>query len=92
MGKNVLIPLSLLDRIIEMLDFLNISEYCPATRYDYQDILWALKLKKLRVELRESYAKVIKADDSDAWEAARDKYFMHQRELLEMSLKDEMLF
>jgi len=92
MGKNVMIPLPLLDRIIDMLDFLDISEYSPATRYDYCDILWALKLKKLRVELRESYAKIIKADDLEAWEAARDKYFARQRELLEMSFNNEMPF
>ena len=91
MGKNVMVPLSLLDRIVELLDCWNIDEYSPATRYEYDDIIWALRVKKQKTELRGAYAKIILADDPEAREAARIEYFRQQRLLFELE-NDEIPF
>ena len=90
MGKNAMIPLFLLDRIIELLALLDISEY-HELRYEYCDILWALRLKKQRIELRDSYAKIISADDQDERDDARIRY-LQQKRFLELSNSDEPPF
>lgn len=46
MRKSVLIPMFLLDKIIELLEFCSFSEHSPDTRYDYEIVLWALYLKR----------------------------------------------
>jgi len=73
MGKNVVIPLFLLDRIIELLDALEPSEY-HELRYEYGEIRWALKVKKQKLKLRDAYAKIISADNSDVRNDARIEY------------------
>lgn len=81
MEKNVMIPLFLLDRIIEFLVELDLSEY-HELRYEYCEILWALRLKKQRLALRDAYAKIISADDHDARDDARIDY-LHLRNKLD---------
>ena len=73
MGKNVMIPLSLLESIIEFLDVLDLPEY-HELRYEYSEILWALRTKKQKIELRDSYAKIIAAGNQDERDEARFKY------------------
>jgi hypothetical protein len=73
MGKNVMIPLSLLEGIIEFLDELNLSEY-HELRWEYGEILWALKTKKQKIELRDSYAKILAANDQAQRDEARFEY------------------
>ena len=80
MKQNVMIPLSLLDRIIELLDVLEPPEY-HEIRYEYGDILWALKVKKQKIELRDAYAKIISADDTDLRDDARIEYLRQKRVL-----------
>lgn len=60
-GKNVMIPLSLLDSMIEFLDELDLSEY-HELRWEYCEILWALKIKKQKLELKGSYSSIISSD------------------------------
>jgi hypothetical protein len=86
MGKNVMIPLFLLDRIIELLVELDLSEY-HELRYEYCEILWALRVKKQRLELRDSYAKIISADDQNSRDDARIRY-LQQKRFLELSDDD----
>ena len=80
MGKNVMIPLSLLDRIIDFLIEFDLSEY-HELRYEYCDILWALRVKKQRIELRDSYAKIISADDTDSRDDARIEYLRQRNQI-----------
>lgn len=80
LGKNVMIPSFLLDRIIELLVELDLSEY-HELRYEYCEILWALKLKKQRTALREAYAKIISADDHDVRDDARIDYLQLRNQL-----------
>jgi len=79
MDKNITIPLSLLRRTIDLLEYWNISEYDPTLRQDYDNILFALYKKKQTVELRDAYAKIIYADSEDARFDARMRYLERKR-------------
>lgn len=81
MSQNVLIPLSLLDQIIELLGYWDISEYGPPLSDDYENILWALNVKKRKLELRDAYAKIIQAKNPNIQEEARIHY-LQLREIL----------
>jgi len=84
MSKNVLIPLSLLNCIIEFLIELDLSEY-HELRYEYCEILWVLNLKKQRIGLRQSYAKILEAVDDDDRDDARMRYLLHRSSLDSLS-------
>ena len=75
-----MIPLFLLDRIIELLDDLNLSEY-HELRYEYCNILWALRLKKQKIELRGAYEKILIASEQAEQDEARIEY-LRQRNAL----------
>jgi len=77
--ENVLIPLSLLDRLIDLLEYWNIREYDPSIRDDYYDILATLQVKKQKLELRDAYAKIIQADNPDDQHEARMRYLQLKR-------------
>ena len=81
MNKNIMIPMSLLESIIEFLDELDLSE-CHELRYEYCHILWALKVKKQKIELRDAYAKILSAADEDDRHDARMQY-LQQKYLLQ---------
>ena len=83
MCKNVMIPLFLLDQIIELLAHWDISEYCPSLRHDYETVVWALAVKKQKLKLKDAYAKIIQADNPQA----KDEAYIHY--LQEQSLLDE---
>jgi hypothetical protein len=83
MGKNVMIPLYLLERTIALLDDLALSE-THELRYDYCEILWALRVKKQKIELRDAYAKIISADDLEARDLARIEYLRERGHLRDM--------
>ena len=78
MGKNVLIPLSLLERIVDLLVSLDLPEYHEFRR-EYGDILWALRIKKQKLELRDAYAKIIAAADKTERDEARIEYLRQKR-------------
>jgi len=80
-SKNVLIPFPLLDQIIDFLEELRISEYHPLS-YDCANILWALRVKKQKLELRDAYAKIIAAESDDDMLQARMQYLSQKRLLL----------
>ena len=80
MSQNVMLPLSLVDQMIEFLEELDLSEYHPL-RYDYGNILWALNVKKQKLGLRDAYAKIIAAADEDERDDARISYLQQKRSL-----------
>jgi hypothetical protein len=83
MGNNVMIPLSLLDRIVDLLDDLNLPEY-HELRLEYCQILWALRIKKQKLQLRGAYAKIILADDEDTRDEARIEYLRERGQLRDL--------
>ena len=83
MNKNVMIPLFLLDQTIELLKHWDIPEYRPELRYDYENVVWRLIVKKQKLKLRDAHAKIVQAENQQA----RDEAYFHY--LQEKSLLDK---
>jgi hypothetical protein len=79
MSKNIMIPLSLLDKIIDLLAHWDVSGCDCFMRSDYHDVLGALAWKKQKLELRDAYVNIIKAPDQDGRDIARIEYLRQRR-------------
>jgi len=80
MSKNITIPLSLFNKIMDCLDCWDVSDYDPLLRPTYADVLFALTKKKQSMELRDAYAKIIAADSEIDQHEARMRYLLLKRE------------
>jgi hypothetical protein len=80
MSKNITIPLSLFDKIIDCLDCWDASDYDPLLRPTYIDVVFALAKKKQSFEIRDAYAKIINADSDVDRHDARMQYLLLKRE------------
>ena len=69
-----MIPMPLLVRLVELLEYWNLSGYDYAVKDEYCDVLRELKVKIQKIELRDAYAKIITAKDPDARDWARIDY------------------
>ena len=81
MGKNVSIPLPLLKSLVVLLEYWDVSLFDRVVRDDYWDILWALKTKLLKLDLRDAYSLILKAPNEDARHTARIEYLSLKRQL-----------
>ena len=81
MSKNVLIPMALLGRIVELLEYWDVSNCDRIIQDDYCDVLRGLMLKMQKIELRDAYADIIRAKDPDARDWARIKYLQLKRQV-----------
>jgi hypothetical protein len=84
MSKNVMIPLSLMRRIIDLLGYLQTPH--NELSYEHCDILDELMIKMKRVELRDAYAKIISAKNEDDRHDARIEYLQQKNILKDMEL------
>lgn len=82
MSKNVMIPLFLLEQILELLDQWDVSESELQLRCDYHSVLDQLIWKTQKIKLREAYTKILSADSQDDRDWARIQY-LRQKRLLE---------
>ena len=80
MSKNVMIPLTLFMRVIELLEYWDIPERHDL-RYEYCKVLWELKVKFQRLELRDAYSKMISACNEDDRHIARFDYLRQRNQL-----------
>lgn len=83
MGKNVMIPLTLLEQMIALLERWDVSECELYVRCDYHNILDLLVWKKQKLELRDAYSKIVQADSQEARDEARIQY-LRQKRLLDL--------
>jgi hypothetical protein len=90
MNKNILIPRSSLEKIIILLESIELDRL--SNFYDYMDLLWELKLKVQKLELRNTYAKIIHADNPDSRHDARIEYLLQKRELGNIAIDDGVRF
>jgi len=81
MEKNVLIPMRLLGRIVELLEYWDVSKYDRVIQDDYCDVLRELMVKMQKIELRGAYANIINAKNSDDRDWARIQYLHLKRQL-----------
>ena len=79
MSNNVLIPLPLLSKTIDLLEHWNLDGYDPAILCDYDEVYMALLNKRRNLDLREAYSKILFAEDEDARFQARMRYLQQKR-------------
>ena len=81
MNKNVLIPLTLLERIVELLNYWDTSNYDRAVRDDYDNVIMDINVKMQKLQLREAYSNIINANNEDARHDARIEYLWQKRQI-----------
>ncbi|MCL2853790.1 MAG: hypothetical protein FWE20_12335 [Defluviitaleaceae bacterium] len=74
MGQNVTISLTLLKNLVALLESWDCSLFDRAIRDDYWDALCALKIKLLKLDLRDAYSMIVGASSEDARHTARIEY------------------
>ena len=79
--KNVLLPLSLVKKIIDLLCCWNTYHYDESVKQDHDEVLDALYHKLQRLEVRKAYSKIVYANSEDARFNARMEY-LEQRRML----------
>ena len=84
MEKNVMIPHSLLDQIIDLLESWEIPLQDAVLRNYYDRVLYDLRYKKRKLELRDTYAKIIRADNDEDRDIARINYLRQKRYVAEL--------
>ena len=83
MEKNVMIPLGFMETVIDLLGYWDLSAYDLCVQLWHHNVLEFLKLKKRGLELREDYAKMIRAKDEDDRHDARIRYLQERSRLRE---------
>ena len=83
MATNVMIPLSLMESIIDLLGYWDVSKSDAAVQIEHYEVLRFLRLKKRRLELRGDYTMMIRAKDEDGRHDARIRYLQEKSWLLE---------
>ena len=83
MGKNVMIPLALMESIMELLGYWDASKCDIAVQAQRYEALICLNLKKRKLGLRDGYAKMIRAEGGDARHDARIRYLQEKSQLRE---------
>ena len=82
MSQNVMVPLSLLERIIDFFqDGLSPIPKTHPVGLERDEILLELNEKKHKLELRNAYAKIIRADNQYDRDDARIEYLKQKRQL-----------
>jgi hypothetical protein len=69
-----MISVTLFKRILELLDYWDVSKYDRFIQDDYADILRELNLKMSKLVLRDAYSKIIRAKDERERHSARIQY------------------
>ena len=83
--KKVMIPLSLMNKIIELLGYWDASHIDPVIQLELNEVIRWLDIKKRRLELRGYYTKVVCAENEDKREDARIRYLQEKYWLIKDS-------
>jgi hypothetical protein len=89
--KSVLIPVALVEQIIELFDYWDISKYDRAIRDDRRDVLQQLNVKLHKLELRDAYSKMVNADNEDRRHETRMEYLWLKNRLNDL-INDGCIF
>ena len=78
MSKNVMIPIPLFHRIIDLLGYWNLSNYDPVIQLEHFEVLRSLELKMRRLDLRDDYSRIICAKNESGRDEARIAYLQNR--------------
>jgi len=84
MSKHILLPVHVLDRIIDLLECLEVTTDDPGIRDDCGDVLWGHNVKIQKLHLRDAYSKIIRAASDDDRDDARIGYLRQKQILRDM--------
>jgi len=71
----------LLKSIVALFEYWDVSLFDQSIRDDYWYALWVLKLKLLKLDLRDAYTRIVKAPNDDARHIARIEYLQLKTQL-----------
>jgi len=77
--ENIKIPYALFNRILYLLDCIDLDGYDPVVQSDYDDVVVALTKKKQSLELHDAYTKLVYALDDDSRDLARLNYLQRKQ-------------
>jgi len=77
--KNIMIPLQLLIDAIELLEYIDVTCYDWVIKSEYDSILYELRKKRCKVDLRKAYGEIVFAGGEDDRTAARIRYLQKKR-------------
>jgi hypothetical protein len=83
-SKNIQIPLELFNRLVDVLGYIDTSNYTEDFRSELEAVLDALRDKKRRMGLREDYKKLVdanKSGDEGKQIDSRIKYLRNRNDL-----------
>jgi len=83
--KNVQIPYELFISLLDVLEYIDVSEYAEDFKSLFENVLAALKYKKVRIALRDDYSRLVnanKTDDDDAKFSTRIEYLKNRNALI----------
>lgn len=90
MSKNVLIPADLFERIFMLFENWDFPTY-HEMYFEFCEIRLAIRLKMRKIELREAYADIIRAEDENIAHSARIDY-LRLKSLLSHDLDNDIPF
>jgi len=77
--KNIQIPLSLFNRIVELMESLDTSDFDPILLIMYNAVQYGIRKKRISMLHRETFAAVACADDDNERRIALDNYIYTKR-------------
>ena len=87
MSKNVMIPHDLFMRVVDLLEYWDIPD-SHDLRFEYCYVLRELNVKIQRLELRDTYSKIISAKNESARFDARIEYLRKRSSIGDVDVPD----
>jgi hypothetical protein len=88
MGKNIMIPLAIVNRLIDLLKYWDVSNYDAVIQLEHWELLKHLRYKQRKLELRDSYSKIIRADNQPDSDNARIDYLEYKSWLRDAAINE----
>ena len=76
--KNIMIPIDLFEQIIDVLEQFDVSHYSLSIRREYDLVLAALYAKQGKLDLRDSFVKIIHANNDEQRAIKREQYINYK--------------
>ena len=88
-SKKILIPLDLVMKILELLNYWDTSSYDFTIQCEHENVVNAIMKKLQSMDLRQAYSKLIYAKDEDERFNSRIEYLKQRSEYRQFPLGDK---